>query len=97
MPMTEAQDLAWIADRVPGEPRYIRQLWEGKLAMPAPTTARARWEARQAERFGSCRPRAQMTLSILNEILAQLPGAADYTLRQFRDATASMVEEGLSK
>jgi hypothetical protein len=65
MPMTEAQDLAWIANRVPGDPKYIRKLWEGRVAIPAPVTARDRWEARQVERVACFQQRARMFLTSL--------------------------------
>ena len=94
MPMSEAQDLTWIADRMPGDPQYIRKLWEGELAMPAPVTARATWEVRQAERWGNCQPHTRMTMSILDRLMDHWPGSGDYTLQQFRDAMERLEKKG---
>jgi hypothetical protein len=83
-----------VADRVPGDPRYVRRLWNGTLAMPAPVTARARWEVPLARQLGKCQPNTRMTKCILDRMMAEWPGFEDYTLQQFRDAMERIEKEG---
>ncbi len=67
-------DLAWIGKRIPGDPRFVRLIRSGEVAMPALTTARARWEARQAEAYSDCRMRARMLLPILDQFVEETQG-----------------------
>ena len=84
------------ADRVPGDPDYVRKLWKGELAMPALVTARARWEARQAEVINDWPARARMLLGIIDQFIAEVGEvrAGQWTLVQVRDAVAKMAKEG---
>ena len=82
------------AERVPGDPSYVRKLWRGELAMPAPTTARARWDARQAMVIEDYRLRNRMMLGIMNQFLAEhsKAWAEQVTLAQLRDLLEQEIE-----
>lgn len=74
------------AERVPGDPAYVRKLWRGELAMPALTTARARWDARQAEICADSHLRSRMLLAMLDQFLDEVSEefAATVTLRDLK-------------
>jgi len=74
------------AERVPGDPAYVRKLWRGDFAMPDPVTARARWNARQAEFCADSPRRSRMLLAILDQFLDEVSEefAATVTLRELR-------------
>jgi hypothetical protein len=74
MRANEPKSLGWVGDRLPGDPRYIRLLARGEVALPALVSARARWEARQANHYNDKRTRARMLLSILNQLVAETEG-----------------------
>jgi hypothetical protein len=84
-------DLAWISGRIPGDPRFVRLIESGEVAMPALTTARARWEARQADVIGNGLMRARMLLPILDqfddETSARFSGL---TMAELRSAVAAL-------
>jgi len=83
--------MAWS---VPGDPRFVRLICAGSLPLPAPTTARARWEARQAEVINSSPARARMLLGIIEQFVDEIGEnrASHWTLAQVRDAVAKMVD-----
>jgi hypothetical protein len=85
----------WGAQRVPGDPRFVRLLCNGAVPMPALTTARARWEARQAEAYGDVRTRARMLLPILDQFNEETQGRfLALTLAQLRHGLADLATEG---
>jgi hypothetical protein len=88
---------AW-EDRVPGDPRYTRALWEvwgGSVAQPPLTTARARWEWRQAQIWGDHDSRFRILLTNLDMLIAEMgPGSLKWTLGNLRSDVAKLVEEG---
>ena len=87
--------LAWVGDRLPGDPRYVRLLCDGAVAMPAPTTARACWEAQLAERYNDNRIRARMMLPILDQFNEETGGRfLTLTIAELRDAMANLAEDG---
>jgi len=81
-------ELAWIEERVPGDPKFVRLMCAGEVAMPAPTTARARWEARQAALYGNKCVRARMLLPVLNQLI-------DETGSRFLSLTVGELREAL--
>ena len=90
-----AEQLGWAAQRVPGDPRFVRLLCNGAVPMPALTTARARWEARQAEAYGDVRTRARMLLPILDQFNEETQGRfLALTLAQLRHGLADLATEG---
>jgi hypothetical protein len=90
MPMTEAQQ----TERIAGDPTYVRQLWAGEVALPVLNTARARWEWQQADRVKTCRTRARMTTSILDQLIEDIgPDMADCPVNVLRDAFKRLANE----
>lgn len=88
-------ELAWIGERVPGDPRFVRLLSRGDVAMPALTTPRAKWEARQAEIINDQRARARMLLPIFDQFIGEVgPRVAAQPLTELRDYLAEMAEGG---
>lgn len=78
--------------RLPGDPEYVRRLWRGEVPLPAPTTARARWDARQAAVIAHWPLRARMLLGIIDQFVDEIGAerAQVWTLVQVRDAVAMM-------
>lgn len=83
------------AERVPGDPAYVRKLWRGELAMPALTTAWAKWDARQAEIIADSPVRSRMLLGILDQIISEIgeEKAKRWTLAELRDRAAILIEK----
>lgn len=84
------------AERVPGEPAYVRKLWRGELAMPALTTARAKWDARQAAISANDVLRSRMLVGILDQFIAEIgeERARQWTLAEVRARAAILIENG---
>ncbi len=75
-------------ERLPGDPEYVRRLWRGEVPLPTPTTARARWDSRQAAIINNWPARARMLLGIIDQFIAEIgeERAGQWTLIQVRDA-----------
>ena len=61
-------DLAPKEERIPGDPKFVRLIGVGRVAMPPLTTARAKWEARQAALFLNNPARARTLVTIFDQI-----------------------------
>jgi hypothetical protein len=88
-------DLAWIGDRIPGDPRFVRLIGAGRVAMPAPTTPSAKWEAKQAALFANNPVRARLLVTILDQIAETIgPQMAARSLLELRQSLAEIAAEG---
>jgi hypothetical protein len=86
-----AEPFGLAAQRVPGDPRFVRLLCNGAVPMPALITARARWEARQAAAYGDVRTRARMLLPILDQFNEETRGRfLGLTMAQLRHGLADL-------
>jgi hypothetical protein len=94
--VNEAEARGDWSDRIVGDPRYTRAMWTGDAPMPAPKTARERWEYRQALLWaGDDAPyRARIFLPILDAFIAEMgPRALGWTLGGFREGLADLAAE----
>jgi hypothetical protein len=88
-------DLAWVEERIPGDPRYVRLIGAGRVAMPAQTTPRAKWEAKQAALFTENPIRARMLVTILDQITEAIGQQnAERSLLDLRQGLAEIAAVG---
>jgi hypothetical protein len=80
--------------RIIGDPTYVRQLWAGEVPLPVLNTKRAQWEYQQAARVKTCRTRARITTSILDQLIEDIgPELAELSVRHLRDAFKRLANE----
>lgn len=85
-----AQDLT---ERIPGDPHYSYALFFGDAPMPPLTSARAKWNWRQAQIINDERLRSQMLLSIVDQFVGEMgPKMKAWTIAELRAALVKMIE-----
>ena len=88
-------DFALLGGRIPGDPRFVRLIGTGEVAMPAPTTSRARWEFQLAALITDNPARARMLITILDQIAEEVgPRMAARSLLEHRQGLAEIAAEG---
>jgi hypothetical protein len=90
--MTEA---TWGDRRIPGDPRFVRLIESGEVAMPVLTLAEAKWETRQAALVTNNSARARMIVTIVDQIVEEVgPRMASRSLQEIRKGLAEIATEG---